>query len=100
MRTLGAKLAHRLGHADRSRNGALRRLEGRPHGIADGLHDRPPFGRDNLMQQREMLVDETEGNEVADAATGSSGGLEITDTAIQAQAGESLADGEGRGPVQ
>src|SRR5437763_2415193 len=79
MLTLGAKIAHRLAHADRSGNGAVRGLEGRHHGIADGLHDRPPLGRDNLLQQPEMLVDEIEGDEVADAVIEPGGVLEITE---------------------
>src|SRR2546430_3153827 len=94
MLTLGAKIAHRLAHADRSRNGAVRRLEGRHHGIADGLYDRPPFGRDNLLQQPEMLVDEIEGDEVADAVIEPGGVLEITEQESQAQDLEALADGK------
>jgi hypothetical protein len=46
---------------------AVRRLEGRHDGIADGLHHGAPFGRDDLPQQPEMLVDEIEGDEVTDA---------------------------------
>ena len=67
MLTLGTEIAHRLAHADRRGNGAVGRLEGRHDGIADGLHDRPPFGGDDLLQQPEMLVDEIEGREVTDA---------------------------------
>src|ERR1700737_2242641 len=99
MLTLGAEIAHRLAHADRSGNGAVRRLEGRHHGIANGLHDGPPFGRDNLLQQPEMLVDEIEGDEVTDALIELSGVLEITEQESQTQDLEALADGERFGPV-
>src|SRR5438105_4793048 len=99
MLTLGAKIAHRLAHADRSGNGAVRGLEGRHHGIADGLHDRPPLGSDNLLQQPEMLVDEIEGDEVADAVIEPGGVFEITEQESQAQDLEALADGEGAGAV-
>src|ERR1700682_3914835 len=99
MLTLGAKIAHRLAHADRSGNGVVRRLEGRHHGSANRLHDGAPFGRDNLMQQREMLVDEIEGNEVTDVLIELSGVLEITEQESQAQDLEALADGERVGPV-
>src|SRR5229473_7454448 len=99
MLTLGAKIAHRLAHADRSGNGAVRRLEGRHHGIANGLHDGAPFGRDDLLQQPEMLVDEIEGDEVTDAVIELSGVLEITEQESQAQDLEALADGERVGPV-
>src|SRR6195256_230381 len=99
MLTLGAKIAHRLAHADRGGNGAVRRLEGRHHGIANGLHDRPSFGGDNLLQQPEMLVDEIEGDEVTDALIELGGVLEITEQESQAQDLEALADGERFGPV-
>src|SRR6266480_6579561 len=99
MLTLGAKIAHRLAHADRSGNGAVRRLERRHHGIANGLHDGPPFGHDNLLQQPEMLVDEIEGDEVSDALIELSGVLEIAEQESQAQDLEALADGERFGPV-
>src|SRR6266702_1290942 len=99
MLTLGAKIAHRLAHADRSGNGAVRRLEGRHHGIANGLHDGTPFGRDDLLQQPEMLVDEIEGDEVANALIEPGGVLEITEQESQAQDLEALADGERLGPV-
>src|ERR1700726_1924867 len=97
--TLGTKIAHRLAHADRSGNGAVRRLEGRHHRIANGFHDGPPFGRDNLLQQPEMLVDEIEGDEVADALIERSRVLEIAEQESQAQDLEALADGERFGPV-
>src|SRR5882724_9479889 len=99
MLTLGAKIAHRLAHAERSGNGAVRRLEGRHHGIADGLHDGPPFGGDDLLQQPEMLVDEIEGDEITDAVIERSGVLEIAEQESQAQDLEALADGERVGPV-
>src|ERR1700724_528522 len=99
MLTLGAEIAHRLAHADRSGNGAVRRLEGRHHGIADGLHDGPSFGGDNLLQQPEMLVDEIEGDEVADALIERGRVLEIAEQESQAQDLEALADGERFGPV-
>src|ERR1700719_1474689 len=99
MLTLGAEIAHRLAHADRSGNGAVRRLEGRHHGIANGLHDGPPFGRDNLLQQPEMLIDEIEGDEVANAVIEPGGVLEIAEQESQAQDLEALADGERFGPV-
>src|ERR1700742_4012207 len=85
MLTLGAEIAHRLAHADRRGKGAVRRLEGRHHGIADRLHDRPPFRRDDLLQQPEMLVDEIEGSEVADALIEFSGALQIAKQESQAQ---------------
>ena len=99
MLTLGAKIAHRLAHADRCRNGAVGRLEGRHHGIADGLHDRPSFGRDDLLQQPEMLVDEIESREITDAFIELGGILEIAEQESQAQDLEALADGERVGPV-
>src|SRR5258708_20079979 len=99
MLTPGAKIAHRLAHADRGGNGAVRRLEGRHHGIADGLHDGPPFGGDNLLQQPEMLVDEIEGDEITDAVIELGGVLEITEQESQAQDLEALADRERFGPV-
>src|SRR6266852_8913950 len=94
MVTLGAKIAHRLAHADRSRNGAVGRLEGRHHGIADGLHDGAAFGRDNLLEQPEMLVDEIEGGEVTDALIELGRALEIAEQESQSQDLEALADGE------
>src|ERR1700724_3546017 len=97
--TLGAKIAHRLAHADRSASGAVGRLEGRHHGIANGLHDGPPLRHDNLLQQPEMLVDEIEGDEVTDALIELGGVLEITEQESQAQDLEALADGERFGPV-
>src|SRR6266478_9181911 len=100
MRTLGAKIAHRLAHADRSGNGAVRRLEGRHHGIANGLHDGPPLGRDDLLEQPKMLVDEIEGSEVTDPLIELGGVLEIAEQESQAQNLEALADGERVGPVE
>src|SRR2546425_5857502 len=97
--TFGAQIAHRLAHADRSRNGAVGRLEGRHHGIANGLHDSPSFGGDNLLQQPEMLVDEVEGCEVTDALIEFGGILEIAEQESQAQDLEALADGERVSPV-
>src|SRR6478672_12978592 len=99
MLTLGAKIAHRLAHADRSGKRAVRRLEGRHHGIAYGLHDGPSFGRDNLLEQPEMLVDEIEGDEVTDAVIELGGVLEIAEQESQAQNLEALADGKRFGPV-
>src|SRR6201998_3436647 len=99
MLTLGAKIAHRLAHSDRRGNGAVRRLEGRHHGIANGFHDGSPFGRDNLLQQPEMLVDEIEGDEVTDALIERSGVLEIAEQEGQDQTLKALADGERFGPV-
>src|SRR5258708_19575494 len=84
MLTLGAKIAHRLAHADRSGDGAVRRLEGRHYGIANGLDDGPPFGRDDLLQQPEMLVDEIEGDEITDAVIDRLGVLEIPEQQTQA----------------
>src|SRR3954463_13844690 len=83
--TLGAEIAHRLAHADRRGNGAVGRLEGRHHGIADGFYDRAPFGSDNLLQQPEMLVDEIESREVTDALIEFGGILEIAEQESQAQ---------------
>ena len=80
-------------------DGAVGRLEGRHHGIANGLHDGPPFGGDDLLQQPEMLVDEIEGDEVADALIEFGGVLEIAEQERQAQDLEALADGERVGPV-
>src|SRR5580700_242365 len=99
MLTLGAKIAHRFAHADRSGNGAVRRLEGRHHGIANGLHDGPSLRHDYLLQQPEMLVDEIKGDEVTDALIEFSGVLEITEQESQAQDLEALADGERFSPV-
>src|SRR5712672_2366420 len=99
MLTPGAKIAHRLAHADRSGDGAVRRLEGRHPGIANGLDDGPPFGGDNLLQQPEMLVDEIEGDDVTDAVIEFGGVLEIAEQESQAQDLEALADGERFGPV-
>src|SRR3954454_4294234 len=99
MLTLGAKIAHRLAHADRGRNGAVRRLEGRHHGIANGFYDRPPLGRDDLLQQPKMLIDEIERNEVADMLIELGGVLEIAEQESQAQNLEALADREGVGAV-
>jgi hypothetical protein len=39
MMALDAEIASRLAHADRGGDGAIRRLESRHHGIANGLHD-------------------------------------------------------------
>src|ERR1700720_643156 len=97
--TLGAKIAHRLAHADRGSNGAVRRLEGRHHGIANGLDDGASFGRDDLLQQPEMLVDEIESDEVADAVIELGGILEIAEQERQAQNLEALADGERLGAI-
>src|SRR5882672_5463161 len=58
-----------------------------------------PFGRDNLLQQPEMLVDEVEGCEVTDALIEFGGILEIAEQESQAQDLEALADGERVGPV-
>src|SRR5258705_12237998 len=99
MLTPGAKIAHRSANGDRSGDGAVRRLEGRHHGIANGLHDGPPFGGDNLLQQPEMLVDEIEGDEVTDALIERRGVLEIAEQESQAQDLEALADGERFGPI-
>src|SRR3982075_3117577 len=99
MLTLGAKIAHRLAHADRSGNGAVGRFEGRHHGIANRLHDGPSFGDDNLLQQPEMLVDEIEGDEVTDALIERSGVPEIAEQESQAEDLEALADRERVGPV-
>src|ERR1700721_2778699 len=85
MLALGAKVAHRLAHADRRRNGALRRLERRHHGIADGLDDGALFGGDYLLQQPEVLVDEIEGGEVADALIKFGRSPEFADKECQAQ---------------
>src|SRR5258708_38749167 len=59
----------------------------------------PPLGRDNLLQQPEMLVDEIEGDEVTDAFIELSGAPEITEQESQAQDLEALAAGERVGPV-
>src|SRR2546428_11077513 len=99
MLTLGAKIAHRLAHADRRGNGAVGRLEGRHDGIANGLRDSPSFGRDDLLQQPEMLIDEVEGCEVTDALIELGGVLEIAEQKSQAEDLETLADGERVGPV-
>src|SRR6266496_5199122 len=100
MLPLGAKIAHRLAHADRSRNGAVRRLEGRHYGIANGLHDGPPLGGDDLLHQPKVLIDEIEGCKVADAHIERSGVLEIAEQESKTEDLEALADGEGVGPVE
>src|ERR1700694_4107176 len=99
MLTLGAEIAHRLAHADRSGNGAVGRLEGGHHGIANGLHDGPVFGGDDLLQQPEMLVDEIEGGEVTNALIELGGAPEIAEQESQAQDLKALADRERVGPV-
>src|SRR3954466_12977596 len=97
--TLGAEIAHRLAHPNRRGNGAVGRLEGRHDRVADGLHDRSPFGRDNLLQQPEMLVDEIEGCEVTDALIELRGILEIAEQERQTQDLQALADSERVGSV-
>src|SRR5262249_1207518 len=74
-------------------------LESRHHGIANGLHDGASFGGDDLLQQPEMLVDEIEGDEVADPVIERGRAFEIAEQKSQAQDLEALADGEGVGPV-
>src|SRR5258705_8138601 len=100
MLTLGAKIAHRLAHADRGGNGTAGGLEGRHHGIADGLHDGAPFGSNDLLQQPEMLIDEIEGDEVTDVLIERGGVLEVAEQERQAQDLDALADGERVGPVE
>jgi hypothetical protein len=85
MLALGAEIAHRLAHADRRGNGAIRRLEGRHHGIADGFHHGAPFGGNDLLQKPKMFVDEIEGDEVADMLIELGGVLEIAEQEGQAQ---------------
>src|SRR6266480_149507 len=99
MLALGAEITHRLAHANRGSNGPVRRLKGRHHGIANGLHDRSPFGDDNLLQKPEMLVDEIEGDEVTNALIELCRALEITKQESQAQDLETLADGKCFGAV-
>ena len=60
----------------------------------------PSFGRDDLLQQPEMLVDEIEGREVADALIELGGVLEIAEQESQAQDLQALADGERVGAVE
>ena len=52
---LGAEIARRFAHADRGSDCAIRRLEGRHHRIANGLHDGALFGAYDLLKQPEML---------------------------------------------
>src|SRR3954471_7559870 len=99
MLPLGAKVAHRLAHPDGGGNGAVRRLESRHHGIANGLDDGAPFGCDDLLQQPEMLVDEIERGEVTDALIELRGAPEIAEQERQAEDLEPLADRERVGPV-
>src|SRR5215467_15208943 len=99
MLTLGAKIAHRLAHADRSGDGTVRRFESRHDGIANGLHDGAPFGCDNLLKQPEMLVDEIERDEIADAVIEPGRVPEIAEQERQAQDLEPLANGKRVGPV-
>ena len=63
---LGAEIARRFAHADRGGNGSIRRLEGRHHRFANGLHDGALFGAYDLLKQPEMLADEIEGDEITD----------------------------------
>src|SRR6202040_645327 len=95
---LGAEIAHRLAHADRGGDAAVRRLEGRHHGIANGLHNCTPFGGDDLLKQPEMLVDEIEGDEVANTFIKLGRAFEIAEQESKAQDLEALADGERVGP--
>src|SRR6516162_3211789 len=94
MLTLRTEIAHRLAHADGGRNGAVRGLEGRHHGVPDGLHDGTPFGRNDLLEQPEMLVDEIEGDEVADMLVELGRALEVREQEGQAEDLEALADRE------
>src|SRR5215470_1301199 len=96
---LGAEVAHRLAHANRGGDGAVRRLEGSHHGIANRLHDGTPFGGDDLLKQPEMLVDEIERHEVADPLIKLGRAFEIAEQESKTQDLEALADGERVGPV-
>src|SRR5258705_3282813 len=91
---LGAEIAHRLTHADRGCDGAVRRLECCHHGVANCLHDGAPFGRDDFQQQPEMLVDEIECNEVAYPLIELGRVLEIAEKEGKAQDLEALSDGQ------
>src|SRR6516165_3371364 len=96
---LGTEIARRLAHADRGGDGAIRRLESRHHGIADGLHDGSLFGGNDLLKQPEMLADEIEGDEVADPSIKLGRAFEVAEQESKAQDLEALADGERVGPV-
>src|SRR5262249_38394297 len=94
-----AEIAHRLAHADRGGDGAVRGLEGRHHGIANGVHDGASFGRDDLLQQSEVLVDEIEADEAADPLIERAPAFEIAEQKSQAQDREALTEGACVGPV-
>src|SRR5215831_8330164 len=96
---LGAEVAHRLAHADRGGDPAVGRFEGRHHGIADGLHNRTPFGRDNLLEQPEMLIDEIERDEVANTFIKLGRASEVAEQESEAQDLQALANSQGVGPV-
>jgi hypothetical protein len=49
------------------------------HSIANGLHNRTPFGSDDLLEQPEMLVYEIEGDEVANTFIKRGRALEIAE---------------------
>src|ERR1700720_3698382 len=90
---LGAEIAHRLAHTDRGGDPAVRRLEGRHHGIADGLHNCTPFGSDDLLEQPEMLVYEIEGDEIADTFIKLGRAFEIAEQESKAQDLQALSNG-------
>src|ERR1700756_1894948 len=99
MLALGAKIAHRLAHANRGGDPAIRRLEGRHHRIPNGLHNRTVFGSDDLLEQPEMLVYEIEGDEVADTIIKLGRASEVAEQESEAQDFQALANGQGVGPV-
>src|SRR5438552_10567611 len=96
---LRAEIAHCLAHANRGGDAVVRRLEGRHHGIPNGLHDGTPFGGDDLLKQSEMFVDEIEGDKVADTFIKLGRAFEIAEQESKTQDFEALADGERVGPV-
>ena len=96
---LGAEIARRFAHADRGGNGAIRRLEGRHHSIADGLHDGALFGAYDLLKHPEMLSDEIESNEITDPGIKFGRAFEVAEQESKAQDLETLADGERIGPI-
>src|SRR5262245_33709122 len=96
---LGTEIACRLAHADRGGDGAVRRLEGRHHGIAYGLHDSALFRGNDLLKQPEVLADEIEGDEVADPRIKLGRAFEVTEQESKAQNLQALTDGERIGPV-
>ena len=63
----GIQPKHRLPHAERGRNGAVRAREGRHHGVADGLDDSSRLGGYDLVKNAEMRPHQIESGKISDA---------------------------------